>query len=119
MMRVQPRSTRTSTLCPYTTLFRSSLGGLAAGWPPVDVGHEPAHPGGADDGVAGRLGRGSAVGDVGGVGGQQVEELVEVRAVAGGGEALDELGVSGTVDLEAWSPRLHVDRKSTRLNSSH
>src|SRR3546814_16246754 len=30
MMRRPPRSTRTDTLCPYTTLFRSKGGGSAA-----------------------------------------------------------------------------------------
>src|SRR3546814_3936663 len=33
MLRRPPRSTRTDTLFPYTTLFRSSSGGLARGEP--------------------------------------------------------------------------------------
>src|SRR3546814_7159227 len=45
MIRRPPRSTRTDTLFPYTTLFRSEAGGLrtgeaAAGIPPLRF-HEP------------------------------------------------------------------------------
>src|SRR3546814_17398814 len=29
-----PRSTRTDTLCPYTTLFRSGIGGVGRGYAP-------------------------------------------------------------------------------------
>src|SRR3546814_1309023 len=55
MIRPPPRSTRTDTLCPYTTLFRSAEGGAApvfdviqpaerrgAGAAPVAVGGRPA-----------------------------------------------------------------------------
>src|SRR3546814_4336029 len=43
MIRRPPRSTRTDTLFPYTTLFRSgALGGPGlAGELPVDAGHDP------------------------------------------------------------------------------
>src|SRR3546814_13299585 len=33
MIRRPPRSTRTDTLFPYTTLFRSAIGGLRRAWP--------------------------------------------------------------------------------------
>src|SRR3546814_2050356 len=32
MIRRPPRSTRTTTLCPYTTLFRSAGAGMITGW---------------------------------------------------------------------------------------
>src|SRR3546814_15459426 len=44
MIRRPPRSTRTDTLFPYTTLFRSLLGQLGADF--LDIGDEPhvEHP---------------------------------------------------------------------------
>src|SRR3546814_13789281 len=69
MIRRPPRSTRTDTLFPYTTLFRSGL---------VEL-----HP--------------------------------VLRARARDLEALDGRLAGGRVDLES----LEIDRKSTRLNSSH
>src|SRR3546814_11707098 len=40
MIRRPPRSTRTDTLFPYTTLFRSSIGELIADLAAI---HQPAH----------------------------------------------------------------------------
>src|SRR3546814_4332493 len=42
MIRRPPRSTRTDTLFPYTTLFRSAAGGVAGiGFPGHTVAHKP------------------------------------------------------------------------------
>src|SRR3546814_17593851 len=84
MIRRPPRSTRTDTLFPYTTLFRSGCGGR----------HGPRLIGG-------------------GVSRPLPSSLVEVEHVArahGHVRLRDEVH-----DLSG----LPVDRKSTRLNSSH
>src|SRR3546814_2884587 len=57
ILRRPPRSTRTDTLFPYTTLFRSSRA------PPIGVGHRER---GAPFGAEYRLPRGRAAGDHGG-----------------------------------------------------
>src|SRR3546814_14254985 len=46
MIRRPPRSTRTDTLFPYTTLFRSQQLGVDAGEEPVDgaIGHDDVPP---------------------------------------------------------------------------
>src|SRR3546814_14730160 len=59
MIRRPPRSTRTDTLFPYTTLFRSPLRFLAHGW-----GETSAMPGGPQTRVIEAIGRwGSPVAD--------------------------------------------------------
>src|SRR3546814_19055154 len=89
MIRLPPRSTRTDTLFPYTTLFRS-LAVLG-----LDVGH--------------RVGA-ALVAD------QQRVELGEVaRALRLGADAHEAtVGRVGPAGGDALG-----DRKSTRLNSSH
>src|SRR3546814_20004327 len=100
MLRRPPRSTRTDTLFPYTTLFRS---GRTILWNP-------------------RLGRASQVnvfiGDKRDIAaGDRIQwrlatkELDLKNAERGTIECLD-----GTVATIRWDRR---DRKSTRLNSSH
>src|SRR3546814_1932147 len=105
MIRRPPRSTRTDTLFPYTTLFRSghperALGkGLAELHGLGDlrrVGHQQA---------AGVQGSGGVLHDLPRL--RQVEHhAVEVSLV-------DALVAVALLDLVA------LDRKSTRLNSSH
>src|SRR3546814_19084138 len=99
MIRRPPRSTRTDTLLPYTTLFRSSLIDL------VGVGRATGHrlkelvkPGAAQaplpkDGADLALGR-----------------LDHLRNANGG---------SPTAEIRTEMQRTMSDRKSTRLNSSH
>src|SRR3546814_17164684 len=99
MKRRPPESTRTDTLFPYTTLFRSPLrrhGGRSGG------AAEVAPPAQRAKGGAGA----------------QAEEA-EARGHQGGGERGDRRGVR---DRGRGLPRLGRglgDRKSTRLNSSH
>src|SRR3546814_20344636 len=99
MIRRPPRSTRTDTLCPYTTLFRSSLGPIFGEWlsfdeiPPimreamvaVEDRRFRSHPGVDPIGIA---------------------RALKVR-----------------VDRGSWvqggSTITQQERKSTRLNSSH
>src|SRR3546814_10479869 len=118
MIRRPPRSTRTDTLFPYTTLFRS---------------------------VAGRADDDHCVGEAGGdeigaeIGGAFLErdEQVEAACRRRGGDAAEQREIkrvdraailAGAADgderdrlaaLEAERRGVAVDRKSTRLNSSH
>src|SRR3546814_17422179 len=88
-----PRSTRTDTLCPYTTLFRSLRRG--------EVPH-------------------AAHGDVAHVG---VEEVAAGQAEVDQDGAADRIAVDHDVrrlDVAVQDAQVvGVDRKSTRLNSSH
>src|SRR3546814_18260155 len=97
MIRRPPRSTRTDTLCPYTTRFRS------------DVEVEPTGAGVVVQRGVGADGRPAAVGQ---------QELVAVPGghhQSPGAMRWDEEPHAGRGEA-----RLHVsDRKSTRLNSSH
>src|SRR3546814_14499096 len=105
MIRRPPESTRTDTLFPYTTLFRSRRAQLVAGGI-AQIGEiDGASFGRMAD--ARRVFRGRpAAGDPGGVPGidrigRRREESQSMPVAAGGGFAVDR------------------DRKSTRLNSSH
>src|SRR3546814_9811102 len=129
MIRRPPRSTRTDTLFPYTTLVRSGSEGDGVPrpahaspalprrrrqWAVADVlqfaGHGPAHVGPA--------GRG-AVGQVPGAALRPARPWRVDRgpgAVLDGGPGRRRAGAAGRA-----ADRAHplLDRKSTRLNSSH
>src|SRR3546814_10190152 len=103
MIRRPPRSTRTDTLFPYTTLFRSpEVVGVAIGVEQRDDGF---------DGLSVVVGhrRGAAQAKQSGVRivpvifGQIVAIFIEPEYVADTGRQFE----------------LRIDRKSTRLNSSH
>src|SRR3546814_10383091 len=74
ILRRPPRSTRTDTLFPYTTLFRSSRA------PPIGVGHRER---GAPFGAEYRLPRGRAAGDHGGprLAGRSEEHTSELQSL--------------------------------------
>src|SRR3546814_16512850 len=103
MNRRPPRPTRTYTLCPYTTLFRSrcrkpgrGIGGTvgnAGGWIESSW-HERSEP--ADDRASGNLG------------GSSGKATLSAESLAG-----EDVGDVVLVDF------VLRDRKSTRLNSSH
>src|SRR3546814_2162530 len=102
MIRRPPRSTRTDTLFPYTTLFRSV--GLQA----------------RDD-----LGR-DVVLDLLVVGGDVAARPVEIPLAdlqwvlaEGEGDLLDDALATDHALRAAKAAKRRVDRKSTRLNSSH
>src|SRR3546814_7332264 len=100
MRRRPPRSTRTDTLFPYTTLFRSLFGAARE----HDVGVTvPDHP----RRVADRMGTGRAGGDDG--------VIRPHQSVFDADLARDQID-EATVDKVR---RDAADRKSTRLNSSH
>src|SRR3546814_4000251 len=118
MIRRPPRSTRTDTLFPYTTLFRSGAAGRQC-LCQLSRGEQGAL---AADGAA--LGREDSGRDCAGVG-----ILVAGRAAGGGSEKPvgvieqlreDERGlrVIGRLSARTAVGR-EADRKSTRLNSSH
>src|SRR3546814_12111863 len=102
MIRRPPRSTRTDTLFPYTTLFRSFVAPREA----REIGQRLHR---LRDGRARRVGGGDGRERVGGI-------------VAAGHTKLHPIGRAARMDGEAASvgQRLKIaDRKSTRLNSSH
>src|SRR3546814_14183029 len=103
MIRRPPRSTRTETLFPYTTLFRSS--GRAHG---KRMNAEPLHEALRLQRDAAELGFDWRQLDE--LWDKLAEEIAELQQATGEGPARieDELG-----DV------LFIDRKSTRLNSSH
>src|SRR3546814_7137332 len=103
MIRRPPRSTRTDTLFPYTTLFRSGTGGTATAY---------AESFNSDIEVISvqelsQTVNGAAITVFGGIGGAGGEG-------AGGGDG--DFGVGASVALAGGGGE---DRKSTRLNSSH
>src|SRR3546814_4335436 len=109
MIRRPPRSTRTDTLFPYTTLFRSALGG---------EGEDLVAGGGDADGML-ELGREL---HVAGDGGPAVLQDLHLRAAGvdhrldGEEHALAQLHAGAGAAVVQHAGR---DRKSTRLNSSH
>src|SRR3546814_4882910 len=120
MIRRPPRSTRTDTLFPYTTLFRSlQAAQVVAGAADGRLGQ---HAGGLLEGGRGdeRLGGERGLGDAQQhrveprrqlALGQQLRVLLD-HALALGLLAMEELAVAAVGDLD------RADRKSTRLNSS-
>src|SRR3546814_2000889 len=106
MIRRPPRSTRTDTLFPYTTLFRSSRGEQ----PPLRV--VPA-----DEGLR------ALPGPVG-----ELDDRLVVHLELAALDPASDLGVERPVEAAvagstsgtaATFDHGSVDRKSTRLNSSH
>src|SRR3546814_3435378 len=99
MIRRPPRSTRTDTLFPYTTLFRSAGGKAVASVD--DITSMSGAQAIVDAGV-------NAFGDVHGV-------------VNNAGVVRDRMFASMTEDEWDLVVKVHLkgDRKSTRLNSSH
>src|SRR3546814_8813405 len=109
MIRRPPRSTRTDTLFPYTTLFRSEVGRDHR--PPVFRRHAVQGAVARDAGVVHQ--------DV-----DRAELSLHLGdACLAGGEIADIPFVDGNAVLVLELPRrvivAAVDRKSTRLNSSH
>src|SRR3546814_3820009 len=100
MIRRPPRSTRTDTLFPYTTLFRSvALGDRLEQYVGrVERGHAGVLFDDAGHGGHRRVAHGVAR--------MQVDDVAE-------GDA------QGRVRVRVDRPALRLDRKSTRLNSSH
>src|SRR3546814_15660587 len=104
MIRRPPRSTRTDTLFPYTTLFRSAALGVDLTATSVEV--EPAHDVEPADAAQGVAAVAAAI---------SVDLAHRVEA-ASGLAVLVGLGVDGLTGGAVAGVR---DRKSTRLNSSH
>src|SRR3546814_4377673 len=111
MLRRPPRSTRTDTLFPYTTLFRSHFVQV------VGVGEFFRGAAGADvpgrDGVDAHAVLGPFDGEVAG-------HLVHRGLGHAVGRAAAHVGLAGNAaDVDHARYRVPGDRKSTRLNSSH
>src|SRR3546814_4704914 len=107
MIRGPPRATRTDTLFPYTTLFRSP-GGRKADGPPD----------GSKDSLANVERTGEFVCNVVTWDLREAMNVTSAPAPAG----VDEAAVAGLEMVPSRlvrPPRAKADRKSTRLNSSH
>src|SRR3546814_10638404 len=98
MIRLPPRSTRTGTLFPYTTLFRSH--GIA-------LIEDCAHALGASDG-------GSPIGTIGDAAIFSFQAIKHMTTADGGLLTLKDPNLLDAARRLRW-----LDRKSTRLNSSH
>src|SRR3546814_6379896 len=117
MYRLPPRSTRTDTLFPYTTLFRSSRPRYRS-WT-TSCRKEPTtirwlQPTGARLSSDGRRQRRSGAG------------AKTDRALVGPGRSVLRIGTEGPAAIDNGDPpslgldhQAFEDRKSTRLNSSH
>src|SRR3546814_4945697 len=105
MIRRPPRSTRTDTLFPYTTLFRSGFGNGRGGMRRAECRCDgaPAPRAAEVQAVEMRDLAVAAVGD--GRGGE------EGRGLLRGGAGEEGVPPAGEIEI--------ADRKSTRLNSSH
>src|SRR3546814_16145245 len=110
-MRLPPRSTRTDTLFPYTTLSRSQIGKGPAGLRPARIGDDAI---GAEFVAAFLHGQKGGRALAAGAPGQRAEftfgRHVEVDRRLPPFRARDQVG-QAVIGLR--------DRKSTRLNSSH
>src|SRR3546814_12302850 len=103
MIRRPPRSTRTDTLFPYTTLFRSPDGEALVDAGPAGQDRQPADAErSVEDGRRQRADQGADVG----------RRNRRLNGIQGSSREM------GQVSLVDVSKRFE-DRKSTRLNSSH
>src|SRR3546814_5833819 len=119
MIRRPPRSTRTDTLFPYTTLFRSPYGRFAA----LVISSEDIE---VARGQAQRLGAKAPVADGLAVYGPAPAPLAMLRGrhrfrlLLHAPRSFDLQGtIRDWVNSVDWSSKARLDRKSTRLNSSH
>src|SRR3546814_4276503 len=112
MIRRPPRSTRTDTLFPYTTLFRS----------PSRVQHpRPLHLKALESAAAQLVSVEDGVAAVGLVYPAEADEAGDrlVDALAGGADHAGQLLLGDRqLELVGVAAQLEEDRKSTRLNSS-
>src|SRR3546814_5887619 len=118
MIRRPPRSTRTDTLFPYTTLFRSLADHLGEG---AQDGPVLARLARRKSGQTGQLDAALGVhvgGVLLGVGGARQNDVGTVRAGIAVMALIDDEGALAGL-AEAADLQLVGDRKSTRLNSSH
>src|SRR3546814_8675623 len=116
MIRRPPRSTRTDTLFPYTTLFRSREAKPSDRCNPLRNRFAEQDPGGNPDGkscLGAQAGFGRRCPDISARG-------LSEPAVQGRSHPHPSLAVAYERPAEhVAGPREHGDRKSTRLNSSH
>src|SRR3546814_8523409 len=99
MIRRPPRSTRTDTLFPYTTLFRSAVNPPSQN-PLPDVAGDLAIAARPLDWVG-------------------MERIALPLAIPGANGAPLQVAASADVFVDLVEPEARGDRKSTRLNSSH
>src|SRR3546814_10031463 len=116
MIRRPPRSTRTDTLFPYTTLFRSVLHAGQA-----DAGLVRQFVLGPDGGVVRALGSVEDIENIGAAAQHLRIEIGQAQFIAQAPDRRDAAPIErGRFDrLRVFAGARGADRKSTRLNSSH
>src|SRR3546814_11532721 len=130
MIRQPPRSTRTDTLFPYTTLFRSSPGFInVLSWATESLIADGRGMGDTKQGVTLEIfGEGWSMGPLNDA--MKVDALKQQGDIRYPiewttlGEYLEFLAARGVTPnvasfVGATTVRIHEDRKRTRLNSSH
>src|SRR3546814_6946019 len=107
MRRRPPRSTRTDTLFPYTTLFRSEAFVAQSGALPVHAFDQPET----------LLGQGTVGLEIP----ADLPDCDTLLVATGGGGLIGGIAAwfAGRIRIVAVEPEGAPDRKSTRLNSSH
>src|SRR3546814_2546304 len=127
MIRRPPRSTRTDTLCPYTTLFRSDSGNvrLEVTVPSVGGSFKTGHNlysrlgSGIDYSAASQRVHEEAERQLSRL--DEIAEKVDDPKIERAREKIDQALAASTDDgnPEKSKEAMDRDRKSTRLNSSH
>src|SRR3546814_14872050 len=132
LVRRPPRSTRTDTLFPYTTLFRSRMIGIAALWITLLlIGGGVALDRVLTDAVTRSFDEGlnyvltamissAEIGPDGEV--RLIRPLADQRFLEPNSGIYFQISGKGFDDFRSrslWDRALQADRKSTRLNSSH
>src|SRR3546814_5875444 len=117
MIRPPPRATLTDTLFPYTTLFRSLIGGRVVAARVLGVAGR-----GGDRAIGPRSCRGRLVEPSGQLVPARLDLVLGVGVVERRGDPVGRRPLQGGLAVGALA--LHAvdrveDRKSTRLNSSH
>src|SRR3546814_14585418 len=118
MIRRPPRTTRTDTLVPYTTLFRSYLHGLDEGIEGLKIAYSATLGGHTvDPQIAALVSK--AVDTLAGLGADVVEATPDLADT----EAVFRIhwysGAANLLQRFDAAAQATIDRKSTRLNSSH
>src|SRR3546814_9619385 len=111
MIRRPPRSTRTDTLFPYTTLFRSPHAHTPAGQRPPDQGRSHI--------LRKMIEMVILAEEFGVIGGERTDSAPPLVRVAVQNSDIIGKGRNSPFAQIFGEARIDEDRKSTRLNSSH
>src|SRR3546814_6629778 len=111
MIRRPPRSTRTDTLFPYTTLFRSHVGDRQGTF--VATPARAVYPAYNKVDLRASLTQGSWAVNL------YAKNIGDTRGLLGGGPGSFPASAYAYIQPRSFGASIAKDRKSTRLNSSH